>query len=244
MNPVEPLEARDVVTALRARGLTFILRGDPSSDRVSVSVKPWTLLTVEEETWLHEHREEIKAWLRAESRGSQHAEPEAQVAEASALSVVDPEPKATQDEDLSRPEERARTREAVAEVKALLSAAEHLDPEPSAQPEKPQPSEPTAPQPAQAAVIAADTSVVKARETREASALSVLDPEPTPPQVHPRDYAALGIYRRNGVLTHDLGDQYAQDILNGRVTEAEARRVVFGRDEQLDQLGSQRRTRS
>jgi hypothetical protein len=42
------------------------------------------------------------------------------------------------------------------------------------------------------------------------------------PAVTPADYPSLGLYVLNGVVTHALGDQFAADVIAGRVSRATA----------------------
>jgi hypothetical protein len=49
-------------------------------------------------------------------------------------------------------------------------------------------------------------------------------------------YASLGLVRRRGVWTHALGDQYAADILSGKVSRAEATAGEQRADRQLREM--------
>ncbi|HXG86738.1 MAG TPA: hypothetical protein VNJ02_00265 [Vicinamibacterales bacterium] len=58
-------------------------------------------------------------------------------------------------------------------------------------------------------------------ETIEPAPVEHVEPAPAPaPQLPVERWAAVGLYRENGVITHALGDAHAQRILRGEITNA------------------------
>jgi hypothetical protein len=170
---------------------------------------PGSRLTDAEQTFLREHRETVKALLGVERQ----RQGESRVTEPAAC---DPEP-ARDDAPL---------------VTAPVASVARI--------ERPEP------QHAVTAAVATACGVANGKARRGFYVPHVGKCTP----ITPSEWAELGLYRvaRGGgtldpwsvtediVVTHTLGDQFAQDILAGRVSKEQSRRIVRDRDRQLHAL--------
>ncbi|MBS1818509.1 MAG: hypothetical protein JSU08_11300 [Acidobacteria bacterium] len=64
--------------------------------------------------------------------------------------------------------------------------------------------------------------VLVAAEQQNAASTPPAPPEPARPAIAPAEYGSLGLYVLNGVVTHALGDQFAADVIAGRISRSEA----------------------
>jgi hypothetical protein len=78
-----------------------------------------------------------------------------------------------------------------------------------------------------------ERTYIRANAAAIAAATRPSPAAPPPPPLLPSEYASLGLRVENGVVTHALGDEFAERILRGDISPEEARAMQQRRKRDL-----------